>query len=108
LRAWDQPARAQAPSCALRRRGRLGTPSCTAPVHAVLGHARATTPVAGTNLKGEAAGAAWTLLLPSLELGLILCIGAPSAPTLRGLCMVADGGVALNYDVSQSSFIILR
>jgi aminoglycoside phosphotransferase len=58
--------------------------------HTVLGYARATTFGAGTNLKGASAGAAWTFLLPSLELGLVLCVGAPSSATLRTLSRLAD------------------
>jgi hypothetical protein len=61
----------------------------TAPGTAVLGHARATHFVAGSNLKGDAAGAAWLFLLPSLELELVLFVGVPSAPTLRTLSRLA-------------------
>jgi hypothetical protein len=52
---------------------------------AVLANARATAFSAATNLRGDAAGAAWTFLLPSLEFETALCIGAPSAATLRTL-----------------------
>jgi hypothetical protein len=57
---------------------------------AVLGHARASAFIPGTNLRGESGGAAWLFLLPSLELGLVLCVGAPSAAGLRTLASVAD------------------
>jgi hypothetical protein len=55
-----------------------------------LDHARATTFAAGSNLKRDGAGAGWTFLLPSLELGLALSIGTPSAATLRTLSRLAD------------------
>src|SRR5919199_5061175 len=56
----------------------------------VLAHARATRLVPGSNLKGQdVAGAAWTFLLPSLELDLVLCIGTPAAATLRTLSRLA-------------------
>ncbi|MDQ3146320.1 MAG: hypothetical protein M3R01_05225, partial [Actinomycetota bacterium] len=37
------------------------------------------------NRKGHVLGASWTYLLPSLELGRVLCIGRPSAPALETL-----------------------
>lgn len=40
---------------------------------------------AGTNLRGDVAGANWLYLLPSLELESILCVGAPSSASLRAL-----------------------
>jgi Phosphotransferase enzyme family len=58
--------------------------------HAVLGHARASAFIPGTNLRGQAGGAAWLFLLPNLELGLVLCMGAPSAAALRTLAGMAD------------------
>jgi phosphotransferase family enzyme len=39
----------------------------------------------GTNRKGAVLGAAWTLLLPSLELGHVLCLGLPAPRTLATL-----------------------
>ncbi len=39
----------------------------------------------GSNLKGNAAGAAWTFLLPRLEFDHVLCWGAPSIPALETL-----------------------
>ncbi|MDQ2941822.1 MAG: hypothetical protein M3R05_06510 [Chloroflexota bacterium] len=39
----------------------------------------------GSNLKGSAAGAAWTFLLPRLEFDHVLCWGAPSIPALETL-----------------------
>ena len=44
---------------------------------------------AGTNLKGEASGAAWTYLLDSLEVGRLLCLGIPSPASRRTLERVA-------------------
>jgi hypothetical protein len=44
---------------------------------------------AGTNLKGEASGAAWTYLLDSLEVGRLLCLGVPSPASRRTLERVA-------------------
>jgi hypothetical protein len=35
----------------------------------------------GTNIRGERAGAPWTFLLPSLELGRVLLVGRPDAAT---------------------------
>jgi Phosphotransferase enzyme family len=58
--------------------------------HAVLGHARARAFIPGTNLRGQSGGAAWLFLLPSLELGLVVCLGAPSAAALRTLAGIAD------------------
>jgi hypothetical protein len=52
---------------------------------AVLANTRATAFSAATNLRGDAAGAAWTFLLPTLEFETALCIGAPSAATLRAI-----------------------
>jgi hypothetical protein len=42
-------------------------------------------PRPGTNLKGDAAGAAWTYLLDRIEAASVLCIGAPGDATLRTL-----------------------
>src|SRR4051795_3564194 len=39
----------------------------------------------GPTLRSQAAGAAWTLLLPTLELGDVLCVGRPPPPTVRTL-----------------------
>lgn len=44
---------------------------------------------AGTNLKGDASGAAWTYLLDSLEVGRLLCLGVPSPASRRTLERVA-------------------
>lgn len=46
---------------------------------------RATAFVPGTNQRWHVTGANWTFLLPSLELGHILCIGRPSDATLATL-----------------------
>lgn len=56
----------------------------------VLGHARGTTFAAGTNLRRGSGGEAWPYLLPSLELGLVLCVGAPSAASVRTLARLGD------------------
>src|SRR5580765_4398942 len=57
---------------------------------AVLGHARSSTFTAGGNRKGAAAGAAWTLLLPSLELETVLCVGIPTVAGLSMLSRLAE------------------
>ena len=41
-------------------------------------------------MRGESGGAAWMFLLPSLQLGLVLCVGAPSAAAMRSLARRAD------------------
>jgi hypothetical protein len=51
----------------------------------VLKHTLEATYAAGTNLKGRAAGAAWTFLLPTLELDVVTCLGLSSAATLLTL-----------------------
>jgi hypothetical protein len=51
----------------------------------VLEYALAGKFAAGTNLKGHVAGAAWTFLLPTLELDTVVCLGLPSTATLRTL-----------------------
>lgn len=38
-----------------------------------------------SNLRGEAAGAAWRYLLPTMEHGRVVCVGRPPAATLRTL-----------------------
>jgi hypothetical protein len=43
----------------------------------------------GTNVRGEVAGANWTFLLPSLELGRVLCVGVPRLAELRTLARLA-------------------
>ena len=72
-----------------------------APEAGALGHTRATTFAAGTNLKKDGAGAAWTFLLPSLELGLALSVGTPSAASLRTLSRLADEVVVACHDASD-------
>src|SRR5215470_256706 len=44
----------------------------------------------GTNVRGEVAGANWTFLLPRLELGRVICFGAPQAAALVTLSRRAD------------------
>jgi hypothetical protein len=75
-----------------RSRGASGSVSQTEadPESAVLGHARTSEFVPATNLQGRSGGAAWLFLLPSLELGLVLCVGSPSAAGLRTLAEMAD------------------
>jgi aminoglycoside phosphotransferase (APT) family kinase protein len=41
--------------------------------------------VPGTNLKGVSVGAGWVFLLPSLELGRVVCIGDPDASAVADL-----------------------
>jgi phosphotransferase family enzyme len=50
---------------------------------------RSTDPRPGTNLKGDAAGGAWTYLLDSLELDGVLCVGRPEPATLATLERIA-------------------
>mgnify|MGYP000530611543 CR=1 FL=1 len=47
-------------------------------------------PRAGTNLKGAAAGAAWTYLLDRMEARRVLCVGKPGEATLRTLKRIAS------------------
>lgn len=65
-------------------------PAPVVPEEGVLGLTLATSFVPGTNLKGRVAGAAWTMLLPRLELGRVVCLGIPSAATLVTLARRAD------------------
>jgi Phosphotransferase enzyme family len=44
----------------------------------------------GSNVKGAVGGANWCYLLPSLELGRIVCLGAPSPAALRTLARLGD------------------
>jgi hypothetical protein len=46
--------------------------------------------IPGTNIRGEVAGANWTFLLPQLELGRVICFGAPQAAALVTLARRAD------------------
>jgi hypothetical protein len=46
--------------------------------------------VPGTNLRGSAEGANWCFLLPHLELGRVLTLGAPSPLSLRTLSRLGD------------------
>ena len=47
-------------------------------------------PRAGTNLKGAAAGGAWTYLLDRMEARRVLCVGKPGEATLRTLKRIAS------------------
>jgi Ser/Thr protein kinase RdoA (MazF antagonist)/SAM-dependent methyltransferase len=51
----------------------------------VLGTARSTTFVAGSNVKGRVAGANWWFVLPRLEAEAVLCVGTPSEASLATL-----------------------
>ncbi|HEX2105328.1 MAG TPA: hypothetical protein VHF51_16875, partial [Solirubrobacteraceae bacterium] len=51
----------------------------------VLERALATAFVPGTNRRGAVTGGAWTLLLDTLELGDVVCLGLPGERTLRTL-----------------------
>jgi len=44
----------------------------------------------GTNLKGDGGGAGWIFLLPSLELGQVVCVGHPGAAALTDLASYAS------------------
>lgn len=55
----------------------------------VLGQSLPADPRPGSNLKGRAAGAAWTYLLPRLDLGVVLCVGDPSSAALETLRRMA-------------------
>jgi SAM-dependent methyltransferase len=44
----------------------------------------------GSNLKGSVEGANWCFLLPSLELGHVVCLGLPSNPALATLARLGD------------------
>ncbi|MBI5031559.1 MAG: phosphotransferase [Chloroflexi bacterium] len=75
----------------------------------------ATNFVAGSNLKGCAAGANWTFLLPRLELEQIVCIGAlplTSLPTLSRLgqqvWIVSSSAQQVRHIAEASSRIRLR
>lgn len=46
--------------------------------------------VPGTNVKGDAAGASWSFMLPSLELRQVVCLGLPREETLMALARFAD------------------
>ena len=61
-----------------------------------------TTFVPGTNLKGEVAGANWTFLLPSLEVGRIVCIGIPQSAALLTLARLAQSVVVLCTSLAQA------
>ncbi len=55
------------------------------PTGDVLATTLATEFVPASNLRGEAAGAAWRYLLPTMEPGRVLCVGRLPAPTLETL-----------------------
>jgi hypothetical protein len=46
--------------------------------------------VPGSNLKGAVEGANWCFLLPSLEIGRVVCVGAPSPPALATLSRLSN------------------
>jgi hypothetical protein len=54
----------------------------------------------GTNVKGRAAGAAWTYLLDSLEAGRVLCVGEPAAASRTTLERVAADLIVTDSDLS--------
>lgn len=47
-------------------------------------------PTPGSNVKGAVGGANWCFLLPSLDLGRIICLGPPSPAALRTLVRLGD------------------
>lgn len=55
----------------------------------------ATTFKPGTNLKGEEAGGNWTFVLPSRELQRTICLGVPSAKTLRTINKISQSVVII-------------
>ncbi|MDH5244631.1 MAG: hypothetical protein OEX05_11915, partial [Chloroflexota bacterium] len=55
------------------------------PAGDVLATTLATEFVPASNLRGQAAGAAWRYLLPTMEPGRVLCVGRLPAPTLETL-----------------------
>ena len=61
-----------------------------------IGHPTAgSAPVAGSNVKGRAAGAAWTYLLDDLAVRTAVCVGEPSAAALVTLHRLAERVVVL-------------
>jgi hypothetical protein len=57
----------------------------TMPTEPILSRSLASELVVGSNRRGDLSGAGWLYALPRLEFGLIVCVGAPSAPTLAAL-----------------------
>jgi hypothetical protein len=78
-------------------------PAPVVPEEGVLGLAVATSYVPGTNLKGRVAGAGWTLLLPRLELGRVVCLGNPGVATLVTLARRADELTIVTGDARRSA-----
>lgn len=62
----------------------------------VLERTLATQFIPGTNVKDAVDGANWTFLLPTLELGQVVCIGAPPAASLATLARRARTVVVLD------------
>ncbi len=58
-------------------------------VRPILARLRAGTFGAGTNLRGVLAGASWTYLLPSLEIGRVVVMGLPGPASMRTLARLA-------------------
>jgi hypothetical protein len=58
--------------------------------------------IPGTNVRGEVTGANWSFLLPSLELGHVLCVGAPPSATIVTLARRALFVTVLCASISQS------
>ena len=57
--------------------------------------------IPGSNLKGDVAGANWTFLLPSLEIGRVLIIGLPSTDALKTLTGLTQSLVIICLSRSQ-------
>lgn len=55
----------------------------------------------GSNQKGDVEGANWSFLLPSLELGSVVCIGAPEAAELRTLLRIGQHVVVVCRDARE-------
>lgn len=56
----------------------------------------------GSNLKGDVAGGVWTLLLPTPELGHVVCLGLPGPAALRTVARLAET-VAVHRIVDRRS-----
>src|SRR5690606_25626248 len=56
------------------------------------------------NRKGEAAGAAWLFLLPTLPLDRVLCLGTPARTTLAALAAFSDQVTVLDADTRQTEW----
>jgi aminoglycoside phosphotransferase (APT) family kinase protein len=74
----------------------------------VLERTLATTFVPGSNRRGEALGAAWTLLLDHLDLGHVVCLGVPGERSLRSLARHARAVTLVCADRRASRLVRRR